>query len=93
MSDPASRSSTPKVSPDVLTAHLEGEAVLLQLETKEYYRLNETGAAIWKGLERGLDVPAIVIALTEEFDIAPEAARMEVERVLVELRERGLLEG
>lgn len=93
MSDPAGRSAAPKVSPDVLTAHLEGEAVLLHLETKQYYRLNETGAAIWKGLERGLDLPAIVSALKGEFDVGEDAARVEVQRVLVALRERGLLEG
>ncbi|MBE0595157.1 MAG: PqqD family protein [Gemmatimonadales bacterium] len=93
MRDPDPGQLTPKASPDVLTAHLEGEAVLLHLETKQYYRLNETGAAIWKGLERGLDLPAIVSALTEEFDVGEDAARVEVERVLVELRERGLLEG
>jgi len=80
-----------KVSPDVIAAHLEGEAVLLHLGTKQYYRLNETSAAIWKGLERGLDEPAIVAELTREFDVAAETAEREVHRALAEFEQRGLM--
>ncbi len=82
---------TPRVSPDVLAAHLEGEAVLLHLGTKRYYRLNETGAVIWKGLERGLDAPAIVSELTKEFEVDPRIAEAELRSTLEELRQRGLL--
>ncbi len=79
------------VSKDVLTAHLEGEAVLLHLKTKRYFRLNETGAAVWKGLEDGLGLDAIVVQLVKDFDVDSVTARAEVERVLGELRERDLL--
>ena len=37
---------------DVLTAHLAGEAVLLDLRTKQYYQLNATAAVIWTSLEQ-----------------------------------------
>lgn len=79
------------VSKDVLTAHLEGEAVLLHLKTKRYFRLNETGAVVWKGLEGGLSLGAIVAQLVKDFDVDAVTARAEVERVLGELRERELL--
>jgi PqqD family protein of HPr-rel-A system len=80
-----------RASPDVLAAHLEGEAVLLHLGTKQYYRLNETGAAIWEALERGLDEADIVAELTRDFDVDADTATTEVHRTLAELRERGLL--
>jgi len=80
------------VSNDVLTAHLEGEAVLLHLKTKRYFRLNETGAAIWKGLEERLSPDDIVAILVKDFEVDAATARAEVERVLGELRERDLLE-
>ena len=79
------------VSKDVLTAHLEGEAVLLHLNTKMYFRLNETGAVVWKDLEDGLGLDAIVVHLVKDFDVNAVTARAEVERVLGELRERDLL--
>jgi hypothetical protein len=80
------------LSKDVLTAHLEGEAVLLHLGTKQYYHLNETGAVIWKALEQGLDLDRIVGRLVEHFDVDLATATTEVERVLSELRDRDLLE-
>lgn len=78
-------------SPDVLAAHLEGEVVLLHLGTKQYYRLNETGAAIWKSLERRLDESAIVAELTRTFDVDADTAAAELRRTLRELRSRALL--
>jgi hypothetical protein len=90
MSD-AARSPRYAVSKDVLAAHLEGEAVLLHLGTKRYYRLNETAAVIWQGLERGLDLPGIIEGLVRDFAIDAPAAQAEVERVLGDLRDRGLL--
>ena len=75
----------------VLTAHLEGEAVLLDLETKRYFRLNATGARIWKGLEQSLTPDQIAAALVEEFDVDPALARTELDRELGDLRARGLV--
>jgi hypothetical protein len=79
------------ISKDVLAAHLEGEAVLLHLETKQYYRLNETAAVIWKGLEAGLTPADIVGGLVKDFEIDAATAHAELDRVLGELRARGLV--
>lgn len=92
MGDSADKRPAITVSKDVLTAHLEGEAVLLHLETKQYYRLNETGAFIWKCFERGLDTTATAARLIEEFDVDTATAETELQRVLAELRARHLVE-
>ena len=76
---------------DVLAAHLEGEAVLLHMDTKEYFRLNATAACVWKGLERGLDRQGLVDELCANFEVEPEAAAAELDRLLRELRTRHLL--
>ena len=75
----------------VLTAQLEGEAVLLDLQTKSYYRLNATAARIWKGVEDRLDPSQIVRVLMEEFAVAQTTAQAETGRTLRDLRTRGLL--
>lgn len=80
-----------KVRDDVLVAHLEGEAVLLDLHSKRYYRLNATGARIWKGLEQALAPDQIVAGLVAEFDVDGVTARAEVDRVIGDLGERGLV--
>ena len=76
---------------NVLTAQLEGEAVLLDVQTKSYYRLNATAARIWKGVEDRLEPSQIVNALVEEFAVARATAQAETERTLGDLRARGLL--
>ena len=80
-----------KIRDDVLAAHLEGEAVLLDLETKRYYRLNATAARIWKGLEQALEPAEIAKALVTEFDVDPVTAQAELDRAIGELRTRGLV--
>ncbi len=82
---------TTKIRDDVLAAHLEGEAVLLDLKTKHYYRLNATAARIWKGLEQALEPPQIVDALVDEFAVDAATARAEMDRALEDLRARGLV--
>jgi hypothetical protein len=79
------------VPQEVLAAHLEGEAVLLNMDTKRYYRLNDTAASIWRALEQRERLPGIVGRLCEEFEISHEQAGRETERVVTDLLERGLL--
>ena len=79
------------VPADVLAAHLEGEAVLLNMETKDYFRLNETAAVVWKGLERGMDRQALLGELMEKFEVEPGVAAEELDRLLDELAARGLV--
>ncbi|HKP74842.1 MAG TPA: PqqD family protein [Longimicrobiaceae bacterium] len=76
---------------DVLTAHLEGEAVLLHMDTKDYFRLNATAACVWKGLERGLDRQGLVDELCANFEVEPQAAGEELDRLLGELKARHLV--
>jgi len=79
------------VPSDVLTAHLEGEAVLLHMDTKDYFRLNATAACVWKGLERGLDRQELVDELCANFEVEPEQAAEELDRLLAELKSRHLV--
>lgn len=79
-----------KVPEDILAAHLEGEAVLLNMETKNYYRLNETAAVVFKGLERGLGRDALVDDLCAKFDVERADAAEAVDALLADLTARGL---
>ncbi|HEX2203507.1 MAG TPA: PqqD family protein [Longimicrobium sp.] len=79
------------VPEEVLAAHLEGEAVLLHMDTKDYYRLNATAACVWKGLERGMDRDALVEELVTTFDVAPATASEALDGLLDDLLRRRLL--
>jgi hypothetical protein len=84
----ASRYAVPD---EVLTAHLEGEAVLLHMDTKNYFRLNATAALLWKGLERGLEREQLLDDLLAQFEVDRTTAAAELDRLLGELSARGLL--
>jgi hypothetical protein len=82
---------TYQVHDDVLTAHLQGEAVLLDMAARRYFQLNETAAAVWKQLERGADRATLLEHLCDAFDVEPEAAGPELDRVLAELTAMNLV--
>lgn len=81
-----------RVARDVYAAQLAGEAVILHLETKRYYRLNATGAEIWKGIEAGEDRDALTRRLVREFAVELATAADAVDRLLQRLREARLVE-
>ena len=80
-----------ETSPDVLAAHLSGEAVLLNLTDKSYYRLNETAAIVWSGLEKGESKEQILQSLSSLYDVAMDEAERDVDRVIGDLKSRQLV--
>ncbi len=80
-----------RVPDDVLAAHLEGEAVLLHMDTKDYFRLNATAAAVFKGLERGMGRDALVDDLCARFVVERADAPAAVDGLLAERAERRLV--
>lgn len=76
----------------VLLRELEGEAILLDLETETYFGLDEIGTRVWQALLASPSVGEACEALLEELDVAPAVLRDDVERLVGELVDAGLLE-
>ncbi len=75
-----------KPDSDVVITELEGkEAVLLNLATKMYYTLNETGLRIWQMLSSGRTLGEISETLSGEFNVTPEKAKESVFNLIGEL--------
>lgn len=68
-----------------------GEGVLVDLNSKHYYQLNETAMLVWRGLEEGRSLPQIVGSVTSAYDVAPEHATTSVEKIILDFRERDLV--
>ena len=80
-------------APDAVVTELDnGEAVLLHLQTKMYYTLNETGVRIWQLLNEGLSAGEISVKIHGEFDVTPEKAQESVIRLFHELSQEKLIE-
>lgn len=85
MSDQMSDShrETPRALDHVVATDFEGgEGVLVDLNTKKYYQLNETAMLVWRGLEQGRGLEEIVAEMTDDYDVTPEHARASVEKIL-----------
>jgi Coenzyme PQQ synthesis protein D (PqqD) len=59
-----------------------GEGILVDLNTKKYYQLNETAMIVWKGLEKGKTMGEIAADITSSYEVALDKARVSVERIV-----------
>ena len=66
----------------VVTDFDGGEGILVDLNTKKYYQLNETAMVVWKGLERGKSMREIVSDITSSYEVAPDQATVSVQRIV-----------
>ena len=66
----------------VVTDFDGGEGILVDLNTKKYFQLNETAMVVWKGLEQGKTVGEIANDITSQYEVAPDTAVRSVERIL-----------
>ena len=80
-----------KAIAEALVATLSDGAVLLNLQTKRYFSLNETGTRIWEMVQQTADEEAIVAAMLREYEVEEPMARAEVRRILDELIEAQLI--
>ena len=79
------------VAGEVIAAELEGEAVLLNLGTRAYFRLNPTATLVWQGVERGQDRAALLDELCASYEVERDTASLELDRVLGDLEARSLI--
>jgi coenzyme PQQ synthesis protein D (PqqD) len=66
----------------VVTDFDGGEGILVDLNTKKYYQLNETAMIVWKGLEKGKTTSEIAADITSDYEVALDKARISVERIV-----------
>lgn len=66
----------------VATDFDRGEGILVDLNSKKYYQLNETAMVVWKGLEKGKTMNEIVADITASYEVAPDHATLSVQRIV-----------
>ena len=80
------------VIPDeVIFRELDGEAVVLNLDTGIYFGLDEVGTRIWQLLVEHRTLGPVWQALTDEFDTTPERLQQDLLAFVEELRGKGLI--
>lgn len=66
----------------VVTDFDGGEGILVDLNTKKYYQLNETAMIVWKGLEQGKTISEIVDEIISKYEVALDRATAGVQRIV-----------
>lgn len=75
----------------VFTEFDGGESVLVDLNTKRYYQLNETATLVWRCLEQGRPLSGVVEEMTGQYDVTVEHAARSIERLLRNLQTHHLV--
>ncbi|MCC6214047.1 MAG: PqqD family protein [Polyangiaceae bacterium] len=72
------------VAPDTVHTDLpDGSVVVLALGSKQYHTLNESAALVWRALAvQPRETRELVELLVTEYEVEPETARADLERVL-----------
>jgi hypothetical protein len=76
----------------VLVRILDRESVLLNLDTEQYFGLEETGTRMWQLVTASPNIAAAYQELLAEFDVEPEMLRSNLMDLLTRLVDNGLLQ-
>jgi len=78
-------------SPKTAWRIIEGEAVILSMESKVLRGLNPVGSRIWELIDGQRSLEEITGTIVLEFDVTPADAAQDVRAFIQELLDRGLV--
>ena len=87
-----STDSVVKAVREQLTSGLEGESVVLHLDSGKYFGFEAVGARIWELLQHPRKVSDIRDAVLREYDADPAGCERDLLAFLREMQEAGLIE-
>ncbi len=82
---------TYRKNPSVVCTEIYDGAVLLDLDTKYYYNLNETGLRIWHIMEESQNLAEVAEKLSIEYAVEEERAKASVAKLVEDLEKEGLI--
>jgi len=77
---------------DVFANDIDGEAVMMNIQTGKYYGLDEIGSRIWELMEQKIQVKAIIDQLQKEYEVSEQQCKTDVLNLLTELKTNQLIE-
>ena len=79
------------VSPDVISQEVSGETVILDLNSENYFGLDEVGTRIWQLIEEKGQLQAIYDQLLAEYEVGEEQLLDDLERLVEKIAGIGLV--
>ncbi len=78
-------------SDHAMARELDGEIIILDVPSGRYFGINDVGALVWGLLDGTRDRDAIVDAVTAEFDVDRDTAAADLDALLDQLVDAGLV--
>jgi Coenzyme PQQ synthesis protein D (PqqD) len=78
-------------APDVLSRNLDGDTVLLDLESGTYFGLDAVGTRIWELVGQNQPLSTILEIILDEYDVDEQRARTDLLELLDALMAKGLI--
>ncbi|HEY6507112.1 MAG TPA: PqqD family protein [Vicinamibacterales bacterium] len=79
------------IHPSVVFRELDGEAVLLNLDSGVYYGLDAVGTRVWALVVEHGTARGVCDQMEKEYAVSPEVLERDVDRLITEMRDKGLL--
>jgi len=79
------------ISQEVLSQEVDGETVLLDLQSENYFGLDEVGTRIWQLLQEKKNLQEVFDALFEEYDVEEQQLEKDMKEHIGKLVETGLI--
>jgi hypothetical protein len=76
----------------VMVRLLDGESVLLNLNTESYFGLDDIGTRMWTILTESASIEAAYTALEAEYDVEPGQLQADLGSFIDKLAEAGLID-
>lgn len=83
--------TTIKRNPEMVSTDVDGEKVMMSVESGEYFGLDPVGSRIWELIESPIKVCKLVEELLEEFEVTQSQCEADTFEFLAELQEKKLL--
>ncbi|MCJ8209205.1 PqqD family protein [Mucilaginibacter sp. RS28] len=78
--------------PEVLTQHIGGGLVLMNMNTEYFYELDETGKRFWELLSEFGKIDVAITKLTMEYEVTEDVVNEDMAALLHKLVEYKLIE-
>jgi len=79
-------------NPGAISSDLDGEVVILDMESGKYHGLDTTGTRIWELLEDPITFDEIVLKLMTEYSVEQEQCTTDVKEFIYQMMDSGLVE-
>ena len=76
----------------VFAQEVDGEMVLLDMESENYFGLDEVGTAIWQAMQEKESLQKVLEVLLELYDVEAEILERDLSDFVNKLLESGLVE-